>query len=195
MATHRSSIRLDRPLIAAIIPSQDYPRYTERDLALARSAAYHEGYDTARSFSDSQLAEFRDEVHALQHGLLETLPTIEATLSEQLRQGLPALAMDLARRILAGFEPPVEIVEKICSETLEQLYPERENLELIVCARDAALLQKQGGDLADRYPGLKMRIDQSLRPGDCQVRSRFGLTDARLDAKLASIQHELTGAA
>jgi flagellar assembly protein FliH len=38
-----------------------------------------------------------------------------------------------------------------------------------------------------RYPGLKVRADAALATGDCQVRSRFGLTDARRVTKLETL--------
>jgi flagellar assembly protein FliH len=38
-----------------------------------------------------------------------------------------------------------------------------------------------------------MRADAALSPGDCQVRSRFGLTDARQETKLAALERSLTG--
>ena len=44
-----------------------------------------------------------------------------------------------------------------------------------------------------RYPGIRVRSDASLAPGDCLVRSRFGLTDARQDAKLRALVNTLTG--
>ena len=184
MAVHNKSIAFDRPLLAAVGVGDVMPRYTEGEAAAARTSAYREGYDAARAFYEGQIAEFRDEVHALQHGLLHSLPSLEAGMTQQLRAGLPMLALDIARRILAGFEPDSALLTKLCEEALQQLYPEKENLELIVSHRDAGLLNKNMPDLEARYPGLRLKIDQSMRPGDCQVRSRFGLTDARLDAKL-----------
>jgi len=66
---------------------------------------------------------------------------------------------------------------------------------LSVSPRDAALLAKLTPGLESRYPNLRIRPDGALLPGDCQVRSRFGITDARQSAKLAALQHELVGAA
>lgn len=188
-------IAFDRPLMGALIPGSSNRMYTEGEMAAAKAAAYREGYDTAHAFSDRQLLEFRDEMQALQHGLLQTLPSIEQSMLEQLRSSLPELALEIARRILAGFEPPSALVEKLCVEALDQLFPERENLELIISPRDAALLMKNMKDLEARYPGLKVRADAALSTGDCQVRSRFGLTDARQSAKMESLRHELIGAA
>jgi flagellar assembly protein FliH len=112
----------------------------------------------------------------------------------QLREALPGLALDIARRLLAGFEPPPEIIEKFCREALDQLFPEREGLELALCPRDAAKLNELNPDWLQRYPGLRIRTDNVLGPGDCLVRSRFGLTDGRRQTKLAALEHSLAGA-
>jgi len=85
------------------------------------------------------------------------------------------------------------MVAKLCHEALEQLFPEREGLELSLCPRDAALLEQVSPNWLARYPGLKVKADANLAPGDCQVRSRFGLTDARQETKLAVLAHGLTG--
>lgn len=37
-------------------------------------------------------------------------------------------------------------------------------------------------------------VDDTLNPGDCLVRSRFGVTDARAASKLSSLRQELVGA-
>jgi flagellar assembly protein FliH len=188
-------IAFDRHLAGATIQGSSNRLYTESELSAAKAVAYRDGYDTAHAFSDRQLLEFREEVQAMQHGLLETLPNIEQSMLDQLRSSLPELALEIARRLLAGFEPPAELVEKLCVEALDQLFPERENLELIVSPRDAALLTKHMTDLESRYPGLRLRSDAALKAGDCQVRSRFGLTDARQSAKMEALRHELVGAA
>ena len=72
---------------------------------------------------------------------------------------------------------------------------ERDGLELALCPRDAALLNSLNPAWLQSYPGLRIRTDAALAPGDCQVRSRFGLTDARQHVKLAALEHSLTGAA
>jgi flagellar assembly protein FliH len=186
-------VNFDRVFTGVTVAGDSRPIYSESEMAAAKAAAYREGYDKARVFSDRQLVEFRGEVQTLQQGLLRTLPTLGAAMEDQLRAGLPLLVIDLARRLLAGFEPSEETVQKLCVEALDHLYPEREGLELIVSHQDAALLEKHQPDLETRYPSLKIRSTAALKPGDCQVRSRFGLTDASLNAKLEALHHELIG--
>lgn len=191
---HNKLIAFDRPLIGVSVPGHGSHVLTDAELEAIRQKAYREGSDAAREFANQQLVEFRAEVQALQEGLFQKLAATEAELQAQLRESLPALAVELARQLLAGFEPTAEQVMKLCDETLAQLYPERDNLELFLSPRDAALLDQLAADWKTKHPGVKVTVDAALGPGDCQVRSRFGLTDARRQAKLDTLSRELLSA-
>ena len=184
-------IPFDRPLGGAAIPGTAGRFCSESELAARDEAAYRRGVDAARALADQQMVDFRADMQGLGDGIFGKLSTVEAALVGQLRDTLPALALDIARRLLAGYEPPPEVVSKLCAEALGELFPERENLELSVSPRDAALLEKIQPDWLGRYPGLRIRTETTLKPGDCQVRSRFGLTDARLSTKLTALEHNL----
>ena len=187
-------IVFDRPLAAAIVPGRETPCHTPSELAAASAAAYQRGIDDARAAADQQMVEFRADMAQLSEGVLKRLAGAEVTVLQQLREALPGLAVEIARRLLAGHEPPPEVVARLCEEALSQLFPERDGLELALCPRDAELLQSLRPDWLARYPGLAIRADAALVPGDCLVRSRFGLTDARQQTKLAALSHSLTGA-
>lgn len=191
---HHKLVAFDRPLIAVSIQGQGARLYNEAELAVIRQKAWQEGNDAAREFANHQLVEFRAEVQALQEGLFQRLAATDSEMQTQLRESLPSLAVELARRLLAGYEPTAEQVIKLCEETLGQLYPERDNLELFLSPRDAALLEQLTTDWKTRHPGLKVTVDAALGSGDCQVRSRFGLTDARRQAKLEALTRELLSA-
>jgi flagellar assembly protein FliH len=164
---------------------------TESALATIRLEAYQRGGDAARAFADQQLVEFRREVQDLQEGLLTRLADVDQRITSQLQATLPSLAVEIARRLLAGYEPTPERVVAVCTEALDQLYPDTEALELLVSPSDAERLEQVDQQWTSRYPGLRVTAVPALRSGDCQVRSRFGLTDARLDAKLESLRREL----
>lgn len=185
-------ISFDRPLVGAAIPGQAGRYLSESELNARDEAAYRRGVDAARQLADQEMVEFRADIQRMGEGVFEKLSTIEPKLLAQLRDSLPGLAVEIARRLLAGYEPPPEVLSRICEEALTEIFPERENLELVVSPRDAELLEKHQPDWLKRYPGLRIRADASLRPGDCQVLSRFGLTDARLDTKLAAMQGSLS---
>ncbi len=187
-------IAFDRPLIGISAPGQLGRTYTEAELAKATQEAYQRGIDDARGAADQQMVEFRADVEQLRDGVLKKLSGVETALLAQLRDALPELAVEIARRLLAGYEPPAEIVSRLCEEALAELFPERENLELVVGPRDAAFLEQLNPGWKARYPGLRIQIENTLGPGDCQVRSRFGLTDARQSTKLTALSHSLAPA-
>ena len=192
--TYSKIIAFDRPLSGATIPGGVEHFYSETEYNAAVEAAYRRGVDSARAVVDQKMVELRVDMEQLSEGVLRRLSEIEPRLYGQLRDSLPGLAIDIAHRLLAGYQPPPETVERLCSESLEQLFPEREGLELSLCPRDADLLNSLHPDWLARYPGLRIRSDSNLTPGDCMVRSRFGLTDARQETKLATLAHSLTSA-
>jgi flagellar assembly protein FliH len=187
-------IAFDRPLASASLPGSAGRFCTAAELSALDATAYHRGVDATRELADQQMVEFRADVERLGHGIFEKLTALEPALLGQLRDALPALALELARRLLAGYEPTPEVISRLCEEALVELFPERENLELAVSPRDAALLEKLHPAWLTRYPGLRIRAEATLLPGDCQVRSRFGLTDARLQTKLTALEHNLAPA-
>jgi flagellar assembly protein FliH len=184
-------IPFDRPLAGAAIPGTAGRYCSESELAARDATAYQRGIDAARALADQQMVEFRSDMEQLGDGVFKKLSTLEPSFVAQLRDALPALALDIARRLLAGYEPSPEVVSRLCEEALQELFPERENLELAVGARDADLLEKIKPNWLSRYPGLRIRTEATLNPGDCQVRSRFGLTDARLQIKLSALERNL----
>jgi flagellar assembly protein FliH len=184
-------IAFDRPLTGISAPGATRRAYTEAEIMAREDAAYHRGIDAARALADQQMVEFRADIEALGEGVFRRLAEVEPALLAQLRDTLPALAVEIARRLLAGYEPPAEVMARICEEALNEIFPERENLELSLSPRDAALLEKLNPEWMCRYPGLRIRAEATLTPGDCQVRSRFGLTDARVATKLAALEHSL----
>ncbi|HRE05776.1 MAG TPA: FliH/SctL family protein [Opitutaceae bacterium] len=191
MALHHTLVVFDRPLSGATIPGRSSRYFSESEVAAVRVEAYQKGADSARHFADQQMVDFRAEVQALQDGLFAKLASAESLVISQLQDSLPGLVMEIARRLLGGYEPPPDAVARLCGETLEQLYPETDNLELLVSPRDAAALEQLSPSWKDRYVGLRITASPALSSGDCQVRSRFGLTDARLSSKLATLEREL----
>ena len=187
-------IAFDRALQGVSIPGQSGKFCSETEIAAREEAAYQRGVDAARALADQQMVEFRADIDELSQGVFQKLLGVEPVLLAQLRECLPSLAVEIAHRLLAGYEPPAEVISRICAEALNEIFPERENLELALCPRDVELLEKLNPDWLRRYPGLRLRAEAQLQPGDCQVRSRFGLTDARLQTKLTALEHSLSPA-
>jgi len=186
-------IAFHRPLAGAALRGSAGRTITETELAAKLQEAYRAGVDAARASADQQMVEARAELAELSEGVLHKLAALEPALLAQVRDALPSLAVEISKRLLVGYEPPAEMVGHLCRDALEQLFPEREGLELSLCPRDSALLTSLNPDWLARYPGIVVRPDPAMVPGDCLVRSRFGLTDARQATKLAALAHSLTG--
>jgi flagellar assembly protein FliH len=187
-------IAFDRLLSGAVLPGQGERLCTESELSARAQEAYRRGADAARSQAEHQMVELRADMSQLSDGVLKKITSIEQGLLGQLHAALPGLGLEIARRLLAGYEPPAEVVSRLCDEALGELFPERENLELMVSPRDARLLETLQPSLQDRYPGLRVTSEPALAPGDCQVRSRFGLIDGRLATKLGALENSLAPA-
>ena len=185
-------IPFDRPLAGGVIAGLPAVTFTETEVAAKLQAAYHAGADAARAAADQQMVDMRADMEQLSEGALKKMAGIDSLLLAQLRDALPGMAVEIARRLLADYEPPPEVMQRIWREALEQLYPERDNLELSLCPRDAELVDRVSPEWRLRYPGLRVRSDPTLSRGDSVVRSRFGLTDGRQQAKLAALEHALT---
>jgi flagellar assembly protein FliH len=194
MAVHHHILPFDRPLVAVQPVVGARREHTAAELLAARAAGYQEGGDAARDFSNHQIVELRAEMQQLQAGVFQRLVEAHDALNVQVRRALPELTVELGRRLLAEFVPPPELVEKLCREALDQLYPERDGLELVVGPRDAAALERLVPSWRAHFTNLRVTIDDTLNPGDCLVRSRFGVTDARAHSKIEGLRHELLGA-
>ena len=184
-------IAFDRKLAGAVLPGQGERLCTESELSSRAQEAFRRGVDSARALADQQMVEFRSDVGQLSEGVLRKVGQVEKAILSQLNAALPALGVEIARRLLAGYEPSPEVVSKLCDEALAELFPERNDLELIVSPRDADILQGLHSGLQERYPGLRISSEPSLVPGDCQVRSRFGLIDGRMSTKLMALENSL----
>lgn len=182
----------DRPLVGATAVARASTRsLTEAELLELRERARREGAEETRHFADSQMVEMRSEVQLLGEGLFESLRQAETRLAEQVQAALPGLAVEIGRRLLAGWEPPAATVARICREALDELFPETTGLELVVSARDAQLLEQLNPGWLAEFSNLKITTDASLPAGDCLVRSRFGVVDSRGRTRLHALQESL----
>jgi flagellar assembly protein FliH len=188
---HTRIIAFHAPLSETITPGVAGRLYTAAEYSAHGESSFRRGVDATRALADQQMVESRHAIAQLSNGVLQQLGHVESGLLKQLREQLPLLALDIARRLQAGYEPTAELIDRLCREALEQLFPERENLELKLCPHDVELLTQLNPGWLLHYPDLKILPDPTLKPGDCQVRSRFGLIDAREQTKLDALARAL----
>ena len=149
------------------------------------------GYEEATQALNLQILEQRIQIANLQENTLKTMSRQFGTLVEDVRQALPALAIDVARRVLAGIVLDAGQVKAIADETLAELAPGTPGVKLRLNPHDLRLMEALAEEFGQKYPGLELVGDPELRSGDCLASSQFGTIDARLAGKLENIAHAL----
>jgi len=139
----------------------------------------------------------------------------------ELIRRLPELTLALTERVLGGIQLDRDAVVGIATSLIGEFASEDEKLEVYLSPDDlqilkagdklaeekaedlpdtddfsgaiAGLFEGLGGDdaLLEGYPNVVFHEDPELGPGDCQIKSRFGLVDGRLLTKLAKVREEL----
>ncbi len=163
----------------------------EEKLAVAREDSFQQGYNQARAFYEQQMVEAREQFRQLRDEMTQRALDAVIELEKRVTASMPALAVEIARRLFAGFEPPADFLQALCSQALDQLFPEVQNLELFVSPQDLTSLQPLPDAWKAKYPGLRVCADDSLQSGECLVKSRFGTVDARRHTRLSTFVDSL----
>ncbi len=192
MRSSAKNLRFTAPLrLVSLQAGEIQAQHREAELEVARKAAYQQGFDDARIWLEKQFAEQRGEVIQMQEQTLRGITEGYARFINELGGVLPDLAQEIVRRLLAGLEPDRERIERIVNETLSEIAPGTRDIEVVLSPADFELMNNYHAQLQEKFPGLHFAADSSLRPGDCRMRSGFGLVDARLETKLQNLVRSL----
>ncbi len=184
-----SAIKVHAPLKALFLAgTKPLPTFTEEELAAAKREAYQRGSEEASRLIEGQMLEQRAEILHLQSETFAAVARQHAALVQQLRDVLPELAMEAVARILATTEIDREAVMRICRDLLCEIAPGREQVEVQLSPGDLGLIAGYEEGFRERHPEIVFRADPELKPGDCIVRSRFGVVDGRLATKLRIVE-------
>jgi len=150
--------------------------------------AHARGKNEAEAFYNSQIAELRQDMSELQAGLFQSLENSIGQLEEVVNTRLPALVIELMRRVCAGYAPPAEAIKAIVEEAVAEASPDGAECEVLLCPQDIEKLKENGS--LDTFKRIRFTPEASLNAGDCMVQSRFGLVDARQATKIRQIEEE-----
>jgi flagellar assembly protein FliH len=160
-------------------------------LSAAREEGRRMGYEEATQALDLQILEQRTQIANLQENTLRTIASQFENLIEDVRRALPSLALEVARRALAGIALDAGQVKSIVDETLAELAQGTSGVKLRLSPQDLALVEELADEFGQRYPGLELVGDPALHSGDCVASCQFGTIDARLAGKLENIAHAM----
>jgi len=164
------------------------PMFTGEELETARREAYHRGSEEAARLIERQMLEQRADIVHLQSQTFAAVAQQHAALVRQLHDMLPELAGEALARILATTEIDRDTVLRISRDVLGEIAPGREQVEVQLAPRDLELIAGYEESFRERHPAIVFCADPELTPGDCVIRSRFGVVDGRLSTKLRTVE-------
>jgi flagellar assembly protein FliH len=187
------TIQFDQPLrdvrLLAGAPAQDWQQFLhERE-----QAAFENGRRAGETALNEQLLRQRNETIELQRGILTALQTALPKVAHEAESALIDLALESAKKIIAGMPVDSALVEGTVREALRQA---EDSAEIIVQLHpeDLALLRQHQSDVLNGSPDsgpLRFVHASEIGRGGCIIQTRFGLIDARRETKIEQLRQSL----
>jgi flagellar assembly protein FliH len=170
-------------------PAQDWQQFL-RD---REQAAFEEGRRAGESALSEQLLRQRNDTIELQRGILSSLQTTLPKVAHEAETALIELALEAAKKIVAGMPVDVAMVESTVREALRQA---EDSAEIVIQLHpdDLALLRQHQAEILNGLPDSgPMRFSHSseVGRGGCVIQTRFGLIDARRETKIEQLRQSL----
>jgi flagellar assembly protein FliH len=187
------SVPFSRPLhdvrVLLQAPAQGWQEHVQE----REQASYEKGrHDGERALSE-QLLQQRNELAELQQGVVESIRRALPQVIQEAEGALVNLALESARKIVAGLPVTPELVETVVREALRQV-EDTADITIQLHPEDLALLRKHNSPLLDGTPEtgpVRFIGSAEVTRGGCIVQTRFGLIDARRETKLDQLHQTL----
>jgi flagellar assembly protein FliH len=142
----------------------------------------------------AQLVRQRAELQEVQNGVLESLRQVVPKVAAGCERALVELALETARKLVAGLPVSAEMVEAAVREAVDQV-EEATEFYVHLQADDLELLRRVNSPML--LPGggdrLHFRPSPEVTRGGCVVHTRFGVVDARRETKFELLRESLSG--
>ena len=187
-------IRFTQPLLDVRLAPPATASEWEQRLVEREQAGYERGRVAGERALSEQLLRQRNELLELQRGVLESLRRAVPQVVQQTESALVALALEAARKFVAGMPLTAELVEACVREAVAQAEDATE-FHVYLHAEDLALLRQHQSPLLGPTPEVGQMHFQSspeVTRGGCLVQTRFGTIDARRETKLQQIEKALS---
>lgn len=185
-----NEIKLPHPLqdvrLLTQAPAQDW----EEHLREREKAAYAQGRREGEAALNEQLLQQRNEISELQNGVLNSLKQMLPQARNDMESGLIELALEAARKMVAGLKIDNKTVEAVVREALSQVQDMAE-VSIRLNPEDLTLLRKHESPLLEGLPEtgpLRFVGSTEVTRGGCIVQTRFGLVDALRETKLEQLR-------
>jgi flagellar assembly protein FliH len=187
------SIALGQPLrdvrLLVRAPAQDWAAH----LLEREREAYDRGFRDGEKSLGEQLLAQRKEMAEHQKGVVDALQRAIPQVIQEAEKAMVHLALESARKIVAGMPVTLEMTENIVREALRQVEGDAEVL-VQLHPEDLALVRKHESPLLKDTTGngsLRFVGSSDVTRGGCIVQTRFGLIDARRETKFEQLREAL----
>jgi flagellar assembly protein FliH len=171
-------------------PAQDWQNFL-RD---REQAAFENGRRAGESALNEQLLRQRNDTIELQRGILNSLQTALPKVAHEAESAVIELALESAKKIVAGLPIDLAMVEATVREALRQAEDTAE-ISVQLHPDDLALLRQHQAEILNGLPESgPLRFSQSseISRGGCMVQTRFGLIDARRETKIEQLRQSIS---
>lgn len=193
MNSWRETINLPQPLYDVRLSGSPRPApVATADPRIEQEAYAHgraEGEAAARTEFERQKAEFA----ALQNGILSSLKNSVGQVARECEGTLVALALEVARKMVAGLPINQSQVEASVREALEEV-ENKTAVRVQLHAEDLALLQDADSPLLRPASGseqVTFEVSDTVSRGGCMVQTSFGTIDGRRETKFEVLRDTL----
>jgi flagellar assembly protein FliH len=187
------TILLSQPLrdvrLLADAPAQDWQQFL-RD---REQAAFENGRRAGETALSAQLLLQRNETVELQRGILASLQAALPKVAHEAESAMIDLALEAAKKIVAGLPIDVKLVETTVHEALAQTEDTAE-ITIQLHPEDLALLRQHQSPILNGLPDsgpLRFSPSSDVSRGGCVIQTRFGLVDARRETKIEQLRQSL----
>jgi len=187
------TITFEQPLhdvrLLAGAPTQDWQQFLQE----REQAAFENGRRAGETALNAQLLQQRNQTIEIQRGILTSLQNALPKVAHEAESALIDLALEAAKKIVAGMPIDVAMVEHTVQEALRQA---EDTAEIVIQLHpdDLALLREHQSPILNGSPETgPLRFAQSaeISRGGCLIQTRFGLIDARRETKIEQLRQSL----
>jgi flagellar assembly protein FliH len=191
MQSWGETIRFAQPPRRAEVTASWSGDLEKRILERERAAA-EKGRAEAQHLFSQQLIEQRQQLIALQDGILGALKESIPGVVRDCEIHLAGLALEVARKLVDGLPVSTEMIEAAISTAMRQV-EESAHYTIFINPADLELLQSASASILGANDTRKITVTASteISRGGCIVETPFGRVDARRETKFELLKNAL----
>lgn len=191
MQSWRETISFAQPPRHAEVTAS-WPADLERRIQERERVAAEQGRAEAQHLFSQQLVEQRQQLIALQEGILGALKDSIPSVVRDCETHLAALALEVARKLVDGMPVTADMIDAAISSAMRQV-EESSHYTIFINPADLQLLQSASSAILGGNDTRKITITATneVSRGGCIVETPFGRVDARRETKFELLKSAL----